>query len=363
MEESHERTIELSGNWAVSDFRKASLYRDWKPLTASILLFIGASTVLFSIGLSGNPLTVLIESFQRSIGLSILVLAIALFIREIIIRKEFQSFVKQHHQSKIIIREKGIEQYTSDNVRKRAWSEIFQVKETHDMFLVSLSQYTLIILPKRFFSSKEDISVFREFAKNTGKEEALQEKERTSEMKENNLVSEEGVVARGYITLEDYKAYTNLHHKPIVIGFFVLMVIVLIFLSYTIPTSVQFSFSWILWYLLVPFLIVLIATGAVVSILRRQALREYKSNVVFKREQTTLFRDKNILQIGTESVLTRNWNDILKVREYRGMLLVYLEKRVAIIIPFRFFETEEELQKAKELIRKHIDVEKISIND
>ncbi|NQD68452.1 YcxB family protein [Bacillus haikouensis] len=96
-------------------------------------------------------------------------------------------------------------------------------------------------------------------------------------------------------------------------------------------------------------------------IIRVKATREYKSDQLIKNELIYTFSDTGIHQKRGRSINDIDWNEIAAIKEHHSMFLIYVSRNKAMIIPKRFFESDEEIKQFKKMINKNVTSEKNKI--
>jgi YcxB-like protein len=82
---------------------------------------------------------------------------------------------------------------------------------------------------------------------------------------------------------------------------------------------------------------------------------------LIKNEFTYTFSENGINQKRGRSITYIEWNNIISIREYPPMFLIYVSINKAIVIPKRFFETNEEIKLFKKIINDNAMSEKTKI--
>ncbi|SFC69199.1 YcxB-like protein [Alkalibacterium subtropicum] len=166
------------------------------------------------------------------------------------------------------------------------------------------------------------------------------------------MTTEEIIQISGKLTLEDFIKYNHYHLGKLLKVYFVLCFIVLFFV-FQIPMSGD--------------IILIILISGIPSLLlssllyyfakrtrRHFAVREYKSDQLIKLTISYTFKQEGVTQVVRKSQNQYEWTDFLKAREHKEMYLLYLSKNKAMVLPKRFFQTEDQMRRFKSLIVQNL---------
>lgn len=143
------------------DFKQHIFYQVRKYLFIIFIFTLGISTLYFRFTTYGDPLTVWIESTKRSIWLSVILLLILWIIIWLSIRRIFWKLQGKQQEKKYLINNEGIHQTFTNADLYIEWIDIFKIYEDNKLFHIYLSRNKVIIIPKSFFQSNEDILLFK----------------------------------------------------------------------------------------------------------------------------------------------------------------------------------------------------------
>lgn len=166
------------------------------------------------------------------------------------------------------------------------------------------------------------------------------------------MTIEENIHVSGKLTMKDFIKYNHYHLGRLLKVYFVFCFIIL-FLIFQIPMSGDFM------------LIVLFAGGPSLLLSgmlyyfakltrRHQAVKEYKSDQLIKHTISYTFDSTGIKQNVRKSNNQYEWADFLKAREHKEMFLLYLSKNKAIVLPKRFFQTDDWMERFKTLVSQNM---------
>jgi YcxB-like protein len=188
-------------------------------------------------------------------------------------------------------------------------------------------------------------------------------------MKNRDSAAHGDVSVSGTLTSKEYKKFSSFHTNKWVM-WFVISTYILFFslLSYILYSpgdifnfgemaSLLFVSSTVS--ILIALLFFLYAKG----IIRFKAAREYKSDHLIKNEITYTFSENGINQKRGKSINYIDWNEIVFIKEYSPMFLIYVSKNKAIVLPKRFFESDEQIKIFKNMIKENVPLEKNLLPD
>jgi hypothetical protein len=85
-----------------------------------------------------------------------------------------------------------------------------------------------------------------------------------------------------------------------------------------------------------------------------------KKNKIFVTEHKLILTDNAIYGETEFSKSEISWNSIIRVKNVRRYILIYIAKHTAIVIPKRYFRSEEEQKALIEYVRKQWDKSKVA---
>ncbi|WP_158234693.1 YcxB family protein [Lentibacillus sediminis] len=89
----------------------------------------------------------------------------SILLRKRRLRREFESDKQAQNEVTFTINEERIHQKTINSTTEINWSDIFSAYEHKKMFRLYVSRNKVIVLPKRYFHSQQEIELFRDIAK------------------------------------------------------------------------------------------------------------------------------------------------------------------------------------------------------
>jgi hypothetical protein len=171
----------------------------------------------------------------------------------------------------------------------------------------------------------------------------------------------------GTLTSKEYKKFSSFHTGKWIIWFvistYILFFSLLSYLLYNPGDIFNFGEMASLLFVsstlsvLISLLFFLYAKG----VIRIKAGREYKSDHLIKNEITYTFSEDGINQKRGRSINYIEWNQIVSIKEYPPMFLIYVSKNKAMVVPKRFFECDEERKLFKKIIKENVTSEKNKI--
>lgn len=149
--------ISISGTLTYAEYKKSNWYHIRKIVFGGFVIVFLCLIMTFFDLISDSLIFVTILSFITS-GMISLLLVLFLFIR---VRNEFKSDNINNSKVSYEMDNKGINKKVRRSNSYIDWSDIFVAKEDKDMFRLYISKNKAIVLPKRFFNSKEEINFFK----------------------------------------------------------------------------------------------------------------------------------------------------------------------------------------------------------
>jgi hypothetical protein len=172
----------------------------------------------------------------------------------------------------------------------------------------------------------------------------------------------------GTLTAKEYKKFSSFHTSRwilwITISTYIVFFPWLIYILYN-PGDI-FNFGDMAAILLISstvsvFIAIIIFLYAKI-IIRVKATREYKSDQLIKNEFIYRFSANGIHQKRGRSINVINWKEIVSIKEFSPMFLIYVSRNKAMVIPKRFFESKEEINLFKKMVNENAMQEKNKIN-
>jgi YcxB-like protein len=169
------------------------------------------------------------------------------------------------------------------------------------------------------------------------------------------------LILRGTLTKKEYKKHGDYHFKKILHTIF-LSFMIFSFLTFVIGTwnaeDLDNVFSYIFFALFSLVLSSVLLIGLKI-ITKLKASREYKSDPLVKREITYIISSQEIHQKIGRSNNYLEWEQIRTAYENTEMFRLYVSRAKAIVLPKRYFASEEEIKLLKRLITKNLSKDKV----
>lgn len=170
------------------------------------------------------------------------------------------------------------------------------------------------------------------------------------------------VIAEGKLKYTEFKKYTKIHQKRSLLFYFIFLFLAATsILFYVLYDTEDFTYV-LLFSSVLALTITIIMTGMLFVVLRVKSSREYKSDWILKKEVFYTISKTGIYQKIGKSHSLIEWKSILYVREHKDLFLIYLTKRAALILPKRYFESNEDVGCFKNMINKNLDTKKNKLN-
>ncbi|WP_156203169.1 YcxB family protein [Candidatus Syntrophocurvum alkaliphilum] len=85
--------------------------------------------------------------------------------------------------------------------------------------------------------------------------------------------------------------------------------------------------------------------------------KEYYSDKLIQQEFKCIINNEGIEQINTRNSKSKSfstWDDFVSAQEYKDVFFLFVSRRNAVIIPKRFFYSNEDIKTFKAFINKYI---------
>ncbi|MFS0788906.1 YcxB family protein [Shouchella sp. 1P09AA] len=168
------------------------------------------------------------------------------------------------------------------------------------------------------------------------------------------------VTMAGTISYKDYKKYASMQQKKVVLGCFAIAMLLFILLILTLiegtPNLIEFMVI-----LMFASIMSFFYTTILIILLRWRNRREYKSDQMIKKEVSVTFTAAGVEQKSKRSIAHFEWGDFILVQEGKGLLLLFVSKNKAVIVPKRHFSSELEVMVLKKLIVENVGPSKTKI--
>lgn len=169
-------------------------------------------------------------------------------------------------------------------------------------------------------------------------------------------ISEEHLFFKGTLTFNEFKSYNLFHSRKAIVAMFLL----------------SFLFSFISWWslfgelLIMSSLLISITGGTIGALLftlltMMVARKNFTSESMLKLEQRFTVNMIGINLQTDKSNATFEWNDILSANEIEKLFILYVAKNKAILIPKRYFSSEEEIESFRLTIKSRVNVKNLNL--
>lgn len=138
-----------------------------------------------------------------------------------------------------------------------------------------------------------------------------------------------------------------------------------------IAIAVYFTLLFLLYLLLFRHLFISIVRAVVFTLVLWLVLmiivplrvrKEYSSNQLIKQEVHYDVNRNEIIQMRGKSKVYYKWEDLNSAYEYKDMFRIHISKHQALVIPKRFFESDEDILKFQSLIRISMPEQKVHLS-
>ncbi|GGF13539.1 hypothetical protein GCM10010954_10340 [Halobacillus andaensis] len=171
-------------------------------------------------------------------------------------------------------------------------------------------------------------------------------------MKENQRLT-----VSGALTVGDYRRHNNYHMKKVKLIYFLAAFALFFYVSFRSmegPWLISLLVTSVVSFLLAGFVLLFL-----ILMINVRATREFNKDRRLQSEITYIFRSMDIKQKFEKSVNQYQWSDLLSVQEQKDLFQLYVSKHHALILSKWFFDTEEEIDTFKAMIKKYADTNQI----
>ncbi|WP_162297068.1 YcxB family protein [Sporolactobacillus pectinivorans] len=114
--------------------------------------------------------------------------------------------------------------------------------------------------------------------------------------------------------------------------------------------------------MIVILILLTISFGSALFVGNRRTKREYKDNKRLSAMTSHyIFKDTGITISNPTGSTQYDWSEIRQIREYNDMFLLYITRKMAIIIPKRFIGSQEKLVEFRDMLNNHYQYSKIKL--
>lgn len=159
--------VKLIGRLTYHDFKTYNLFHQKSTLIAFFVL----ANLLFLLILATSTtfLFSLLFALMLSTVTTIALRGLLLFR----VRREFNSDQLTKSEMRYMLNNNSIIQQSERSKMELTWSDVLKVRRCEDIFLLYVAKSKAVVLPQRFFSSKEDIYTFLDLIHRNMNEEKI----------------------------------------------------------------------------------------------------------------------------------------------------------------------------------------------
>lgn len=357
-----DRTIIAKGKPTIKNIVQFFVYSQGVRLLIFIMSIYLLVTLYYTTTMYGDQRAILVVSLQKAILPAILLFLLYLLVLSIREQRLVKKKDIQHNDVVLFtINRKGIQQQRGSVQEQIGWSTVLKVKEYKELFLFRHSFQKWNYLPKHYFQSEEDLAFFKQILQERRAHSPVENNTQpTLNLAESDFVStdsqESAIVTKGNYTFQEYNHYTFLYRRKMTTSYLLFVTIacgwlIRDFLSVSPARWDQSVWELVVWIL---FMIV-VGTAVLYLLLKRRSRKEYNSDSLSKKEKLFIINEKGLTYVLGDTSAKYQWNDFRQVREHKNMFFFYLIPQRAVLLPFRLFESPQEVEKVKKLIIKNMD--------
>ncbi|WP_066190361.1 YcxB family protein [Gracilibacillus timonensis] len=166
------------------------------------------------------------------------------------------------------------------------------------------------------------------------------------------------IVAVGKITYDEFKQHHMYHVRKLLIGFFFISLFLEMCLCLVVN---QMQISLLPVYLGIS----LLASGLLTYLLfiahQKRINKEFRSDLLATKEITYTMNQEGIDYQAERTHIYVEWENIVKGKEYKDMFGLYTSTIKTIVLPKRYFKSDEDIMAFKQLISANTD--KVKLKD
>ena len=150
--------VSFKGKLTFEDYRKSSFYHSRNRFLKTLLiLFISYTLVFWGIYTKRFDTTAILLALSCSIVTEIFLIITTYFRIKSVFYSESLLKLEQNYFANM----DGISIKTEQTNALYLWNDIIASKEYKDMFILQVSKIKAMVIPKRYFSSEDDIKCFK----------------------------------------------------------------------------------------------------------------------------------------------------------------------------------------------------------
>lgn len=165
------------------------------------------------------------------------------------------------------------------------------------------------------------------------------------------MENREPVTVSGSITVDEFKKYQAYHVRRINLSFFFVVLVVFTLMFVSVIDAIWFISIWF------AALFALVPSGLfllfVKTLNRYRAKKEFESDPIALNEMTYTFSEEGVHQKVRRSDNYYEWSDFSSFQETPELFLLYVSKRKAILLPKRFFRSNEQQERFRSMVGEH----------
>lgn len=363
-----EQTITAKGKPTVKNALQFLVYTRGLAMLMMIVSIYTLFTLYYTTTMYGDQQAILMVSLQKAILPTILSMLLYLLV---LFALEYRGLKKsgiENEDTIFFINREGITQQKGHIQEKTGWSNILKIKEYKSLFLFRHSFQKWTFLPKHYFQTDEDLARFKMLIQECHQNSPIMSNEQTLLNAEDKEVlsidnHEAKIVAKGNYTFKEYNHYVFLFQRKLILVYIILCISwCSLMLSDLLKPGIIWDFASSM-LLLFSFFLIIGGAFLLYFILQRQSRKEYHSDPLSRKEKIYIFDEEGLSYAPGRSFAQLKWKDFRKVREYKKLFLFYTHPQRAILIPFRLFESQEDVEKVKQLIKEQMNSKQVKFRD
>ena len=162
MLQNQEAEVYAAGTFTYEDYKKHNNYHQKKMVISFAIFAFLIGMIVFPLNMSGSWIIIIPIFFVVSLIISAIGTLFLIGLLRLRVRREFKSDQLIKNEIRYSITNEGINQQVKRSNSHLEWSDFISAFEHKDMFRLYISKHKAIVLPKRYFASKEDRISFKQ---------------------------------------------------------------------------------------------------------------------------------------------------------------------------------------------------------
>lgn len=170
----------------------------------------------------------------------------------------------------------------------------------------------------------------------------------------------ENLTFHGKLTFKEFKIYNIFHSRKAQVVMFVVSFFAAFFMWSTLRSTPSSFLDFRL--VITSILFGVIGVFMLYTVTNRQARKHFYSESFMKLKQSYTVNKDGIILETERSKANFQWSDVISAHELESLFLVYVAKAKAMVIPKRYFETDQDISKFKSFLTTELESKKVKLS-